>query len=162
MIIVLPRLLLKKEGIKNDLKEYFTSGQALMTFLVGGISGAGTNAIITAAHNAKSGEVPLNQKGFTQIPLFGKETPPLPPPPPDGPSGQTQIVDQDIAGTTPIIEDAVVTEAKKYKTADEFINAQPIAYHGTNQTFDNFEIKGNVKNTGSISADEAIFLLIIN
>ena len=57
----------EKEGIKNDLKEYFTSGQALMTFLVGGISGAGTNAIITR-HNVN--EV-LNKRDL-QIPLEKK------------------------------------------------------------------------------------------
>jgi hypothetical protein len=51
----------------------------------------------------------------------------------------------------------LIQEAKKYKTAEEFVNSKKILYHGTNQDFDKFVKSDLGKSTGAISAKEGFF-----
>lgn len=53
--------------------------------------------------------------------------------------------------------DPLIQEAKKYKNTDEFIEANTVpAYHGTNQTFDEFEF-GKADSTKTLAGRKAVF-----
>ena len=72
----------EKAQILKDAKEYFTSGQILITGLVGGITGAGVGA---GAHML-NGQTPTSAQ--VSVPPIMEPPPPppdLPPPPPPGP-----------------------------------------------------------------------------
>lgn len=54
--------------------------------------------------------------------------------------------------------DDLISEAKKYKSADEFINKQDIVYHWTNNEFDNFQLSTNkTKNASSVNSKAVFF-----
>ena len=53
--------------------------------------------------------------------------------------------------------DDLATEAKKYKSADEFVKAQPKLYHGTEQTFDEFSLKTFGRATDSGDAGVGVY-----
>jgi hypothetical protein len=57
----------------------------------------------------------------------------------------------------PSMLDPLASEAKKYKSAEEFVNNQKILYHGTNQDFDKFVKSDLGKSTGAVSAKEGFF-----
>ncbi len=52
----------------------------------------------------------------------------------------------------------LIQEATKYKSAEEFVRAQPTMYHGTAQVFDKFKTEFLGESTGAKSAKEGIFL----
>lgn len=56
-------------------------------------------------------------------------------------------------------ENALIQEAKKYKSADEFINSQKPVYHGTLAKFDNFDAKKVGSNTEWDNAKFGTFFL---
>lgn len=63
----------------------------------------------------------------------------------------------EVPATPPKKLDPLIEEARKYKTADEFIEANTVpAYHGTNQTFDEFEF-GKADSTKTLAGRKAIF-----
>jgi len=66
---------------------------------------------------------------------------------------QNKAVGSKIGG----METKLISEAKKYKSADEFVNSKPTLYHGTSAKFDNFSdtMRGSV--TGAKSAEGAIW-----
>lgn len=67
------------------------------------------------------------------------------------PKGKGEILkSKPLKTTNPLIQ-----EAKKYKSADEFIKAQPTVYHGTAGKFDTFDDKMTGSVTGAKSAHGA-------
>ena len=54
-------------------------------------------------------------------------------------------------------EDKLMAEAKKYDSADAFVKSQPIAYHGTLENFDKFDLSMAGKNTEFDNAKFGIF-----
>lgn len=63
-----------------------------------------------------------------------------------------EIMEQDISQS-----DNLISEAKKYKTADEFVNKQDIVYHWTNNEFDNFQLSTNKTKRASSVNSKAVF-----
>ena len=53
--------------------------------------------------------------------------------------------------------DSLLQEARKYKSAEEFVKAQPTVYHGTKQQFDTFSSEKLGSNTKAKSAKEGFF-----
>jgi len=45
-----------------------------------------------------------------------------------------------LEGVTPTTPSPLIQEAKKYKTAEEFVKSQPVIYHGTPAKFEKFDI----------------------
>lgn len=105
----------EKKQIMDDAKKYFTSGQILMTFGVGGTLGAGMGA---AGYGLSKGSQPA--PGDISVPPIRESVPPPPPPGTPPPPGQTQ---------TEINEER---QAPKMPF-EEFLKAQgtPV-FHGSN------------------------------
>jgi hypothetical protein len=91
----------EKAKILEDAKKYFTSGQILMTFGVGGIMGAGIGtAAYTINQTLPKPTITDEEKGKIIVP----------PPPPDGPGGSYARVDNELGP----------------KGKDEFVSGKPI------------------------------------
>jgi hypothetical protein len=73
-------------------------------------------------------KLPADQRGFAKLPFVG-----------DKPS-QKEVLNSVIKNKTAgNVVDPLIQEAKKYKTAEEFVNSQ-VWYHGTNKQFNEFKI----------------------
>ncbi len=55
------------------------------------------------------------------------------------------------------ITEPLIQEAKKYKMAEEFVEAQPIVYHGTNQVFEEFALDKKGLSTDMVDSKQGFF-----
>ena len=109
-----------QQWLENLTKKFFNEDQKLMEGLaeaaVSGLIGEtlfGTtvSSIGTVAESEAVKKATQSQEGFARIPF--------------------------VAGESGTLEQ----EARKYKTAEEFVGAQDILYHGTDATFDEFSLE---------------------
>ena len=99
---------------------------------------AKTSAVIPEETKTKSPELKTQEK-VTESKLSQE------------PSGVESEVDKtkEIKPSTP--EDPLIAEARKYKTAEEFVEAQPVFYHGSGTKIENYQKGGETTTLGGLA-----------
>ena len=136
-------------GVSAGLGKALGKGQAGLATQAARALPTDKNALVIAGSLPEKGA--LRAQGYTNVKVQFQ-----PKPGQVAPTMQGAI--PQVAPKAPKGQEALFAEARKYKSADEFVKAQgtPV-YHGTMANFDTFDPKKLGSNTGAVSAKEGFF-----
>jgi hypothetical protein len=141
-----------RSAVKDEAKNYFTSGQILMTAGVGGIVGAGIAAPTYGMSKITGKPVVEETREEAIQPEISEETTPEPQKAPsEAVSEEKGIIAQELQ--------PLAQEARKYSSVEEFANS--VLYHGSPKSFSQYDLSraglgssGNAFGTGAYFTDK--------